>query len=193
MITISARHDFHHTTIRLKVSPSTLDRTVTTLRGHLNIELFREAAQDISLARTKRRFLTQIRPTLQSVSTTVRTMDRFHSAPTKALQLGASRNTTRVILAPIILRCLEHCPSVQMSVIASEDLISVITNKFSTKVQLTRDIPRSVVTVTVAPPLHFTIITSPRCFTGFGGPGIPTSLLTRGYVHIHFPDNSVCG
>ena len=106
-----ARHrSFRAAATELGVSASALSHALRTIEERLDLRLINRTTRSVALTEAGERLFSRISPAFRDIDDALEDLNTFRGKPAGTLRFNAARQSTQLVLLPIVTRFLEAFP-----------------------------------------------------------------------------------
>src|SRR5262249_7260204 len=188
-----ARHrSFRVAATELGVSPSALSHALRNIGERLDLRLVTRTTRRVALTEAGERLFARISPAFRDIDDALEDLNLFRGKPAGTLRFNAARQSTQLVLLPIVTRFLKEYPGVNVEIVVNDALIDTVGAGFDAGVRFCENIAADMIAVAVGPRHRFAVVGGPAFFRGHKPPSAPHDLkglpcipyrFTRGALH----------
>ncbi len=105
-LAIARRRSFKEAAVELGVSASALSHALRILDERLDLRLFNRTTRSVALTEAGEQLFNRIQPAFRDIDDALEDLNNFRSKPVGALRFNAARQSSQLVLLPIITRFL---------------------------------------------------------------------------------------
>ncbi|MDC0714874.1 LysR family transcriptional regulator [Stigmatella sp. ncwal1] len=175
-LAIATHRSFRHAAVELGVSPSALSHALRSLEDRLGVRLVNRTTRSVALTEAGERLFARIRPAFRDLSDAIEDLNTFRGQPAGSLRLNASRQSSQLVLLPLVTRFLRTYPDVRVEVRVDDALSDIVSAGFDAGVRFGENIAADMVAVPIGPRQRSAIVASPEYIARHGTPRTPEAL-----------------
>ena len=135
-----ARHrSFRAAATELGVSASALSHALRNIEERLDLRLINRTTRSVALTEAGERLFSRISPAFRDIDDALEDLNNFRGKPAGTLRFNAARQSTQLVLLPIVTRFLKSYPDVSVEIVINDALIDMVSAGFDAGVQVWRD------------------------------------------------------
>jgi DNA-binding transcriptional LysR family regulator len=160
----------------LRVTPSAVSQTVTSLEARLGVRLLQRTTRSVGLTEAGERFVARLRPALAEVRATFEEVDALRDRPAGTLRLNVPRVASQLVLEPLLAAFLAAYPEIHVDVAVDDGLADIVTQGFDGGIRLGETLDREMIAVRITEHERSAVVGSPAYFAVRGKPRHPRDL-----------------
>ena len=122
-----ARHrSFRAAATELGVSASALSHALRNIEERLDLRLINRTTRSVALTEAGERLFSRISPAFRDIDDALEDLNNFRGKPAGTLRFNAARQSTQLVLLPIVTRFLKNFPDVNVEIIVNDALIDTV-------------------------------------------------------------------
>jgi DNA-binding transcriptional LysR family regulator len=172
-----ARHrSFRAAATELGVSASALSHALRNIETRLDLRLINRTTRSVALTEAGERLFSRIRPAFQDIDDALEDLNNFRGKPSGTLRFNAARQSTQLVLLPIVTSFLKVFPDVNVELVVNEALVDMVSAGFDAGVRFGETIAGDMIAVPIGPRHRFAVVASPGYFKILKPPVTPHDL-----------------
>src|SRR5580765_391160 len=122
------------------------------------------ALRSVALTEAGERLFSRISPAFRDIDDALEDLNNFRGKPAGTLRFNAARQSTQLVLLPIVTRFLKNFPDVNVEIIINDALIDTVAAGFDAGVRFGETIAADMIAVAIGPRHRFAVVGSPDYF-----------------------------
>ena len=184
-----ARHrSFRAAATELDVSASALSHALRNIEERLDLRLINRTTRSVALTEAGERLFSRISPAFRDIDDALEDLNNFRGKPAGRLRFNAARQSTQLVLLPIVTRFLKSFPDVSVEIAINDALIDMVSAGFDAGVRFGETVAADMIAVAIGPRHRFAVVGSPGYFKRYKPPITPHDL--KGMPCIRYRFNS---
>jgi DNA-binding transcriptional LysR family regulator len=172
-----ARHrSFRAAATELGVTASALSHALRNIETRLDLRLFNRTTRSVALTEAGERLFSRIRPAFQDIDDALEDLNNFRGTPAGTLRFNAARQSTQLVLLPIVTGFLKAYPDVNVELVVNDALVDMVSAGFDAGVRFGETIAADMIAVPIGPRHRFAVVASPGYFKARKPPVTPHDL-----------------
>jgi DNA-binding transcriptional LysR family regulator len=160
-----ARHrSFRAAATELGVSASALSHALRNIETRLDLRLINRTTRSVALTEAGERLFSRIRPAFQDIDDALEDLNNFRGTPAGTLRFNAARQSTQLVLLPIVTSFLKAFPDVNVELVVNDALVDMVSAGFDAGVRFGETIAADMIAVPIGPRHRFAVVASPGYF-----------------------------
>ena len=160
-----ARHrSFRAAATELGVSASALSHALRNIEERLDLRLINRTTRSVALTEAGERLFSRISPAFRDIDDALEDLNNFRGKPAGTLRFNAARQSTQLVLLPIVTRFLKSFPDVNVEIIINDALIDTVAAGFDAGIRFGETIAADMIAVAIGPRHRFAVVGSPGYF-----------------------------
>jgi DNA-binding transcriptional LysR family regulator len=182
-----ARHrSFRAAAAELGVSASALSHALRNIETRLDLRLLNRTTRSVALTEAGQRLFERISPAFRDIDDALDDLNNFRGKPAGTLRFNAARQSTQLVLLPIVTRFLKSFPDIEIEIAVDHALIDVVAAGFDAGVRFGETIAADMIAVPIGPRHRFAVVGSPAYFKHRKPPVTPHDLKALPCVRYRF-------
>ena len=172
-----ARHrSFRAAATELGVSASALSHALRNIEERLDVRLINRTTRSVALTEAGARLFERISPAFRDIDDALEDLNSFRGKPAGTLRFNAARQSTQLVLLPIVTKFLKAFPDVNVEIVVNDALIDMVAAGFDAGVRFGETIAADMIAVPIGPRHRFAVVGSPGYFRRHKPPITPHEL-----------------
>src|ERR1700754_5297210 len=172
-----ARHrSFRAAATELGVSASALSHALRNIEERLDLRLINRTTRSVALTEAGQLLFARISPAFRDIDDALEDLNNFRGKPAGTLRFNAARQSTQLVLLPIVTRFLKSFPDVNVEIIINDALIDTVAAGFDAGVRFGETLAADMHAVPLGPRHRFAVVGSPAYFKQHKLPATPHDL-----------------
>jgi DNA-binding transcriptional LysR family regulator len=182
-----ARHrSFRAAATELGVSASALSHALRSIEERLNVRLINRTTRSVALTEAGARLFARITPAFRDIEDALEDLNSFRGKPAGTLRFNAARQSTQLVLLPIVTKFVKVFPDVNVEIVVDDALIDVVAAGFDAGVRFGEIIAADMIAVPIGPRHRFAVVGSPDFFKQHKPPRTPRDLKSLPCIRYRF-------
>ena len=187
-----ARHrSFRVAATELGVSPSALSHALRSVEERLDIRLINRTTRSVALTEAGARLFERISPAFRDIDDALEDLNSFRGRPAGRLRINAARQSTQLVLLPIVAKFLKVFPDINVEIVVNDALIDMVAAGFDAGVRFGETIAADMIAVPIGPRHRFAVVGSPGYFKTHTPPLTPHDLKGLPCVRYRFTSGTL--
>jgi DNA-binding transcriptional LysR family regulator len=172
-----ARHrSFRAAATELGVSASALSHALRNIEERLDVRLINRTTRSVALTEAGARLFERITPAFRDIDDALEDLNSFRGKPAGTLRFNAARQSTQLVLLPIVTKFLKAFPDVNVEIVVNDALIDMVAAGFDAGIRFGETIAADMIAVPIGPRHRFAVVGSPGYFKKHKPPVTPHEL-----------------
>ena len=187
-----ARHrSFRVAATELGVSPSALSHALRIIEERLDLRLINRTTRSVALTEAGARLFERISPAFRDIDDALEDLNSFRGRPAGRLRINAARQSTQLVLLPIVAKFLKVFPDINVEIVVNDALIDMVAAGFDAGVRFGETIAADMIAVPIGPRHRFAVVGSPGYFETRTPPLTPHDLKGLPCVRYRFTSGTL--
>jgi DNA-binding transcriptional LysR family regulator len=187
-----ARHrSFRAAATELGVSASALSHALRNIEERLDLRLINRTTRSVALTEAGSRLYARISPAFRDIDDALEDLNSFRGKPAGTLRFNAARQSTQLVLLPIVTRFLQAFPDVNVEIVADDALVDMVAAGFDAGVRFGEIIAADMIAVPIGPRHRFAVVGSPGYFKKRKPPVTPHDLKEMPCIRYRFKSGAL--
>src|SRR5262245_50371815 len=122
-LAIAKHRSFRSAAVALGVTPSALSHALRGIEERLDIRLFNRTTRSVALTEAGERLFARISPAFRDIEDALEDLNSFRGRPAGTLRFNAARQSSRLVLLPIVSRFLAAFREVRIEMEVNDALV----------------------------------------------------------------------
>jgi DNA-binding transcriptional LysR family regulator len=182
-----ARHrSFRLAATELGVSASALSHALRSIEERLGVRLINRTTRSVALTEAGARLFERISPAFRDIDDALEDLNSFRGKPAGTLRFNAARQSTQLVLMPIVTKFLKAFPDVNVEIAVNDALIDMVAAGFDAGVRFGEIIAADMIAVPIGPRHRFAVVGSRGYFKTHKLPVTPHDLKDLPCIRFRF-------
>jgi DNA-binding transcriptional LysR family regulator len=182
-----ARHrSFRAAATELGVSASALSHALRSIEERLNVRLINRTTRSVALTEAGARLFERITPAFRDIDDALEDLNSFRGKPAGTLRFNAARQSTQLVLLPIVTKFVKAFPDINVEIVVNDALIDMVAAGFDAGVRFGEIIAADMIAVPIGPRHRFAVVGSPGFFKQHKPPRTPHDLKSLPCIRYRF-------
>jgi DNA-binding transcriptional LysR family regulator len=190
-LTIARHRSLRAAATELGVSASALSHALRNIEERLDLRLFNRTTRSVALTDAGSRLFARISPAFRDIDDALEDLNSFRGKPAGRLRFSAARQSTQLVLLPIVTKFLAAFPGVEVEIVINDALIDMVSAGFDAGIRFGETIARDMIAVPVGPRHRFAVVGSPGYFKKHRPPVTPHDLKSLPCIRYRFSSGAV--
>jgi DNA-binding transcriptional LysR family regulator len=175
-VAVATHRSFRRAADELGTAPSTLSHAMRGLEDRLGVRLLNRTTRSVSPTEAGLELLSRLQATLSSLDEALDAVTAFRGQVAGTVRVNAPRVAAAALVRDVLPRMAERFPDVTVDLVVEGRLIDIVSGGFDAGVRLIGSIPKDMIAVPFASPIHFICVASPAYLDRAGEPKTPEDL-----------------
>jgi DNA-binding transcriptional LysR family regulator len=185
-LAIARNRSFRAAASELGVSASALSHALRNIEERLDLRLVNRTTRSVALTEAGERLFKRIGPAFRDIDDALEDLNNFRGKPAGMLRLTAARQSTQLVLLPIVTQFLRRFPEVNVEIVVNDALIDMVSAGFDAGVRFGETIAADMIAVPIGPRHRFAVVGSPAYFKARTAPVTPHDLKRMPCIRYRF-------
>jgi len=187
-----ARHrSFRAAATELGVTASALSHALRNIEERLDLRLINRTTRSVALTEAGERLFSRISPAFRDIDDALEDLNNFRGKPAGTLRFNAARQSTQLVLLPVVTRFLKNFPDVSVEIIINDALIDTVAAGFDAGIRFGETIAADMIAVAIGPRHRFAVVGSPGYFKTHKPPVTPHDLKGMPCIRYRFTSGAL--
>src|SRR6201991_3271421 len=188
---IGRHRSFRPAGTELAVSASAPSHALRNIEERLDVRLINRTTRSVALTEAGERLFARISPAFRDIGDALEDLNSFRGKPAGTLRLNAARQSTQLVLLPIVTRFLKSFPDVSVEIIINDALIDTVAAGFDAGIRFGETIAADMIAVAIGPRHRFAVVGSPGYFKTHKPPVTPHDLKDLPCIRYRFTSGAL--
>src|ERR1700747_944156 len=172
-----ARHrSFRAAATDLGGSPSALSHALRNIEQRLDLRLINRTTRSVAMTEAGERLFARVSPAFRDIDDALEDLNSFRGKPAGTLRFNAARQSTQLVLLPIVTRFLKSYSEVNVEIVVNDALVDTVAAGFDGGVRFGETIAADMIAVPIGPRHRFAVVGAPAYFRAHKAPNTPRDL-----------------
>jgi DNA-binding transcriptional LysR family regulator len=160
----------------LASSASALSHALRNIEERLDLRLINRTTRSVALTEAGMRLFAWVSPAFRDIDDAPEDLNSFRGKTAGTLRFNAARQSTQLVLLPIVTRFLKSYPEVNVEIVVNDALVDTVAAGFDAGVRFGETIAAGMIAVPIGPRLRFAVVGAPAYFKAHKPPATPHDL-----------------
>src|SRR6201996_7041749 len=185
-LAIATHRSFKSAAVALRVTPSALSHALRGIEERLDLRLINRTTRSVALTEAGERLFARVSPAFRDIDDALEDLNSFRGKPAGTLRFNAARQSTQLVLLPIVTRFLKSYPDINVEIVINDALIDTVAAGFDAGVRFGETIAKDMIAVPIGPRHRFAVVGSPAYFKTHKAPLTPHDLKSLPCIRYRF-------
>lgn len=185
-LAIANHRSFRAASVQLGVSASALSHALRSVEERLGVRLFNRTTRSVALTEAGERLFARVSPAFRDITDALDDLNNFRDRPAGTLRFNAAKQSSRLVLLPVVTRFMRAYPDVRVEIMTDDALVDTVAAGFDAGVRFGETIAADMIAVPLGPRHRFAVVGSPKYFKQHGKPQVPADLRDLPCVRFKF-------
>src|SRR6201990_173594 len=129
-LAIARYRSFRAAATELGVSPPALSHALRNIEERLDLRLINRTTRSVALTEAGERLFARVSPAFRDIDDALEDLNSFRGKPAGALPFNAARQSTHLVLLPIVTRFLKSYPEVNVEIAVNDAFVDTVAAGF---------------------------------------------------------------
>src|ERR1700761_9117886 len=163
-LAIATHRSFRRAATELGITPSALSHALRNVEERLGLRLVNRTTRSVALTEAGERLVARIPPAFRDIDDALEDLNNSRGKPAGTLRVTAARQSTQLVLLPMVTRFLKSFPDVAVEIVVNDALIDMVAAGFDAGVRFGETIAADMIAVPIGPRHRFAVVASPAYF-----------------------------
>jgi DNA-binding transcriptional LysR family regulator len=185
-LAIANHRSFRAASVQLGVSASALSHALRSVEERLGVRLFNRTTRSVALTEAGERLYARVSPAFRDINDALDDLNNFRDRPAGTLRFNAAKQSSRLVLLPVVTRFMRAYPDVRVEIMTDDALVDTVAAGFDAGVRFGETIAADMIAVPLGPRHRFAVVGSPKYFKQHSKPQVPADLRDLPCVRFKF-------
>lgn len=185
-LAIANHRSFRAASVQLGVSASALSHALRSVEERLGVRLFNRTTRSVALTEAGERLYARVSPAFRDINDALDDLNNFRDRPAGTLRFNAAKQSSRLVLLPVVTRFMRAYPDVRVEIMTDDALVDTVAAGFDAGVRFGETIAADMIAVPLGPRHRFAVVGSPKYFKQNKRPQVPADLRDLPCVRFKF-------
>lgn len=185
-LAIANHRSFKAASVQLGVSASALSHALRSVEERLGVRLFNRTTRSVALTEAGERLYARVSPAFRDINDALDDLNNFRDRPAGTLRFNAAKQSSRLVLLPVVTRFMRAYPDVRVEIMTDDALVDTVAAGFDAGVRFGETIAADMIAVPLGPRHRFAVVGSPKYFKRHMKPQVPADLRDLPCVRFKF-------
>lgn len=184
---VAREKSFTRAAAKLRVSPSALSQTISSLEERLGIRLLTRTTRSVSCTEAGERLMRTVAPRLGEIEVELAALTELRDRPAGTLRITAGEHPAISVLQPALRRFLPDYPDVKVEIIVDSALTDIAAEGYDAGVRMGEQVAKDMIAVRIGPQMRMALVGSPDYFDRHPPPREPQDLADHNCITTRMP------
>lgn len=184
---VAREKSFTRAAAKLRVSPSALSQTISSLEERLGMRLLTRTTRSVSCTEAGERLMRTVAPRLGEIEVELAALTELRDRPAGTLRITAGEHPTISLLQPALRKFLPDYPDVKIEIIVDSALTDIAAEGYDAGVRMGEQIAKDMIAVRIGPQMRMALVGSPDYFARHPPPREPRDLAGHNCITTRMP------
>jgi DNA-binding transcriptional LysR family regulator len=184
---VAREKSFTRAAAKLRVSPSALSQTISSLEERLGIRLLTRTTRSVSCTEAGERLMRTVAPRLGEIEFELAALTELRDKPAGTLRITAGEHPAISVLQPALRKFLPDYPDVKVEIIVDSALTDIAAEGYYAGVRMGEQVAKDMIAVRIGPQMRMALVGSPDYFVRHPPPREPQDLADHNCITTRMP------
>jgi DNA-binding transcriptional LysR family regulator len=184
---VAREKSFTRAAAKLRVSPSALSQTISSLEERLGMRLLSRTTRSVSCTEAGERLMRTVAPRLGEIELELAALTELRDKPAGTLRITAGEHPAISVLQPALRKFLPHYPDVKVEIIVDSALTDIAAEGYDAGVRMGEQVAKDMIAVRIGPQMRMALVGSPDYFKRHRIPREPQDLADHNCITTRMP------
>jgi DNA-binding transcriptional LysR family regulator len=184
---VAREKSFTRAAAKLRVSPSALSQTISSLEERLGMRLLTRTTRSVSCTEAGDRLMRTVAPRLGEIELELAAITELRDRPAGTLRITAGEHPAISVLQPALRKFLPDYPDVKVEIIVDSALTDIAAEGYDAGVRMGEQVAKDMIAVRVGPQMRMALVGSPGYFDRHPPPVEPQDLADHNCITTRMP------
>ncbi len=184
---VAREKSFTRAAAKLRVSPSALSQTISSLEERLGIRLLTRTTRSVSCTEAGERLMRTVAPRLGEIELELAALTELRDKPAGTLRITAGEHPAISVLQPALRKFLPDYPDVKVEIIVDSALTDIAAEGYDAGVRMGEQVAKDMIAVRIGPQMRMALVGSPDYFARHPPPREPQDLADHNCITTRMP------
>ncbi|TPM57774.1 LysR family transcriptional regulator [Mesorhizobium sp. B2-2-4] len=184
---VAREKSFTRAAAKLRVSPSALSQTISSLEERLGIRLLTRTTRSVSCTEAGERLMRTVAPRLGEIELELAALTELRDKPAGTLRITAGEHPAVSVLQPALRKFLPDYPDVKVEIIVESALTDIAAEGYNAGVRMGEQVAKDMIAVRIGPHMRMALVGSPDYFDRHPPPREPQDLADHNCITTRMP------
>jgi DNA-binding transcriptional LysR family regulator len=184
---VAREKSFTRAAAKLRVSPSALSQTISSLEERLGMRLLTRTTRSVSCTEAGERLMRTVAPRLGEIELELAALTELRDKPAGTLRITAGEHPAISVLQPALRKFLPDYPDVKVEIIVDSALTDIAAEGYDAGVRMGEQVAKDMIAVRIGPQMRMALVGSPDYFDRHPIPQEPQDLADHNCITTRMP------
>jgi DNA-binding transcriptional LysR family regulator len=184
---VAREKSFTRAAAKLRVSPSALSQTISSLEERLGMRLLTRTTRSVSCTEAGERLMRTVAPRLGEIELELAALTELRDKPAGTLRITAGEHPAISVLQPALRKFLPDYPDVKVEIIVDSALTDIAAEGYDAGVRMGEQVAKDMIAVRIGPQMRMALVGSPDYFARHPIPQEPQDLADHNCITTRMP------
>jgi DNA-binding transcriptional LysR family regulator len=184
---VAREKSFTRAAAKLRVSPSALSQTISSLEERLGMRLLTRTTRSVSCTEAGERLMRTVAPRLGEIELELAALTELRDKPAGTLRITAGEHPAISVLQPALRKFLPDYPDVKVEIIVDGALTDIAAEGYDAGVRMGEQVAKDMIAVRIGPQMRMALVGSPDYFDRHPIPKEPQDLADHNCITTRMP------
>lgn len=184
---VAREKSFTRAAAKLRVSPSALSQTISSLEERLGMRLLTRTTRSVSCTEAGERLMRTVAPRLGEIELELAALTELRDKPAGTLRITAGEHPAISVLQPALRKFLPDYPDVKVEIIVDSALTDIAAEGYDAGVRMGEQVAKDMIAVRIGPQMRMALVGSPDYFARHPAPCEPQDLADHNCITTRMP------
>lgn len=184
---VAREKSFTRAAAKLRVSPSALSQTISSLEERLGMRLLTRTTRSVSCTEAGERLMRTVAPRLGEIELELAALTELRDRPAGTLRITAGEHPAISVLQPALRKFLPDYPDVKVEIIVDGALSDIAAEGYDAGVRMGEQVAKDMIAVRIGPQMRMALVGSPDYFARHSPPREPQDLADHNCITTRMP------
>jgi DNA-binding transcriptional LysR family regulator len=184
---VAREKSFTRAAAKLRVSPSALSQTISSLEERLGMRLLTRTTRSVSCTEAGERLMRTVAPRLGEIELELAALAELRDKPAGTLRITAGEHPAISVLQPALRKFLPDYPDVKVEIIVDSALTDIAAEGYDAGVRMGEQVAKDMIAVRIGPQMRMALVGSPHYFARHPPPREPQDLADHNCITTRMP------
>jgi len=184
---VAREKSFTRAAAKLRISPSALSQTISSLEERLGMRLLTRTTRSVSCTEAGERLMRTVGPRLGEIELELAALTELRDRPAGTLRITAGEHPAISVVQPALRKFLPDYPDVKVEIIVDSALTDIAAEGYDAGVRMGEQVAKDMIAVRIGPQMRMALVGSPDYFNRHPRPLEPHDLADHNCITTRMP------
>ena len=184
---VAREKSFTRAAAKLRISPSALSQTISSLEERLGMRLLTRTTRSVSCTEAGERLMRTVGPRLGEIELELAALTELRDRPAGTLRITAGEHPAISVVQPALRKFLPDYPDVKVEIIVDSALTDIAAEGYDAGVRMGEQVAKDMIAVRIGPQMRMALVGSPDYFKRHPRPLEPHDLADHNCITTRMP------